>query len=186
MGKIIYVTGGARSGKSSFAENHVAASKLKRVYLATSIPFDNEMKLRVEKHKEQRGENWLTIEAYKNLYEILKNKVSNEKIILLDCLTVMVTNLMIMEKEYDWDSIGKEELHSIEEKIQEEIKGIFDFVEEKNLELVIVSNELGMGLVPPYALGRHFRDIAGRMNQMVAEKADEAYLVVSGLPMRLK
>lgn len=186
MGKIIYVTGGARSGKSSFAENHVAVSKLKRVYLATSIPFDNEMKIRVEKHKEQRGENWLTIEAYKNLYDVLKNKVNDEKIILLDCLTVMVTNLMIMEKEYDWDTIGKDELYSIEQRIKGEIKGIFDFVEEKDLELVIVSNELGMGLVPPYALGRHFRDIAGKMNQIVAERADEAYLVVSGLPMRLK
>ncbi|WP_319371080.1 bifunctional adenosylcobinamide kinase/adenosylcobinamide-phosphate guanylyltransferase [uncultured Ilyobacter sp.] len=186
MGKIIYVTGGARSGKSSFAENHVAESKLKRVYLATSIPFDDEMKLRVEKHKEQRGEKWLTIEAYKNLYEILQDKVNDEKIILLDCLTVMVTNLMIMEKEWDWDTIKKEELHSIEKRIQDEIKGIFDFVEERDLELVIVSNELGMGLVPPYALGRHFRDIAGRTNQIVAERADEAYLVVSGLPMRLK
>lgn len=186
MGRIIYVTGGARSGKSSFAEDHVAASKLKRVYLATSIPFDNEMKLRVEKHKEQRGENWLTIEAYKNLYEILQEKIKDEKIILLDCLTVMVTNLMIMEEERDWDNIGKDELYSIEKSIEAEIKGVFKFVKEKDLELVVVSNELGMGLVPPYALGRHFRDIAGRMNQLVAKRADEAYLVVSGLPMKLK
>ncbi len=186
MGKIIYVTGGARSGKSSFAEKHVMESCLKRVYLATSIPFDNEMKLRVEKHKDQRGEDWLTIEAYSNLRERLEEKINDEKIILLDCLTVMISNLMIMGTEYDWDNIEKEELYTLEKKIQDEVNQLIEFVEKRDLELVIVSNELGMGLVPPYALGRHFRDIAGRMNQIVAERADEAYLVVSGLPMKLK
>lgn len=186
MGKIIYVTGGARSGKSSFAERHVMESGLKRVYLATSIPFDNEMKLRVEKHKDQRGEDWLTIEAYKNLAQTLEEQIGEEKIILLDCLTVMVSNLMIMDKEYDWDNIGKEELRHIEKEIEDEIKGLMNFIEKRDIELVVVSNELGMGLVPPYALGRHFRDIAGRMNQIVAERADEAYIIISGLSMKLK
>ncbi len=186
MGKITYVTGGARSGKSTFAEKYVVESKLPKVYVATAIPFDNEMKLRVEKHREQRGSQWLTIEGYRGLGEKLKGSIKEEKIVLLDCLTNMVSNLMIMEREYDWDNISKEDLHSLEEDIRGEVEEILKYIDRSDIELVVVSNELGMGLVPPYALGRHFRDIAGRMNQMIAERAHEAYLIVSGLPVKLK
>ncbi len=186
MGKITYVTGGARSGKSTFAEKYVVESKLPKIYVATAIPFDNEMKLRVEKHREQRGSQWLTIEGYRDLGEKLRGNIGEEKIVLLDCLTNMVSNLMIMEREYDWDNISKEDLHNLEEDIREEVEAILRYIDESDIELVVVSNELGMGLVPPYALGRHFRDIAGRMNQMIAERAQEAYLIVSGLPVRLK
>ncbi len=186
MGKITYVTGGARSGKSTFAEKYVVESDLPKVYVATAIPFDNEMKLRVEKHREQRGSQWLTIEGYRGLGEKLKEEIGNEKIILMDCLTNMVSNLMIMDREYDWDSISKEDLHTLEDEIRGEVEEVLEYVEQTDIELVVVSNELGMGLVPPYALGRHFRDIAGRMNQMMAERAHEAYLIVSGLPVKLK
>lgn len=186
MGKITYVTGGARSGKSTFAEEYVVEKGLEKVYLATAIAFDNEMKMRVEKHREQRGSQWLTIEGYRNLREKLEESVRDEKIILMDCLTNMVSNLMIMEREYDWDNITKEELFSLEDDIRKQVEDILAFVEERDMELVVVSNELGMGLVPPYALGRHFRDIAGRMNQMVARRAAEAHLIVSGIPVRLK
>lgn len=186
MGKITYVTGGARSGKSTFAEKYVVESDLPKVYVATAIPFDNEMKLRVEKHREQRGSQWLTIEGYRGLGEKLKESVGNEKIILMDCLTNMVSNLMIMDREYDWDNISKKDLHTLEDEIRGEVEEVLEYVDQTDIELVVVSNELGMGLVPPYALGRHFRDIAGRMNQMMAERAHEAYLIVSGLPVKLK
>lgn len=186
MKGITFVTGGARSGKSTFAEKYTLDKNLSKVYIATAIPFDNEMKIRVAKHREQRGENWLTIEGYKNLKEKLAGSLGDEKIILLDCLTNMVSNLMIMEREYDWDNISKEQLETLEDGIKKEVEEILDYAEEKELELVIVSNELGMGLVPPYALGRHFRDVAGRMNQLVAARANSAYLIVSGIPMKLK
>lgn len=186
MKGITYVTGGARSGKSTFAEKYIVEKKLPRVYIATAIPFDNEMKIRVAKHREQRGKNWLTIEGYKGLRGKLEKNLGDEKIILMDCLTNMVSNLMIMEKEYDWDNITKKELESLEEKIKDEVTEVLDFVEERELELVVVSNELGMGLVPPYALGRHFRDIAGRMNQLVASRSASAYLIVSGISMKIK
>ena len=106
---IIYVTGGAKSGKSRFAEE-LAMKKEKRIYLATSIPFDNEMKSRVKRHKEQRGNDWTTIEAYRDIEEILQNveNIAETEVILLDCLTNMVTNIMIMEKETDWDNISDE------------------------------------------------------------------------------
>lgn len=186
MAKIVYVTGGARSGKSTFAEDYVIKDGRKRVYLATAIPFDNEMKIRVEKHREQRGKEWLTIEGYRDLSGKILDECKGEKIALLDCLTNMVSNLMIMEGEYDWDNISKRELEVLEEGIRSQVEETLDTLMKKDIDVVVVSNELGMGLVPPYALGRHFRDIAGRMNQYVASRAKEAYMVVSGLNIRLK
>lgn len=189
MGKIIYFTGGSRSGKSSQAEKYILKKGYQnKIYIATAIPFDNEMKMRVKKHQEQRGESWITIEAYKNL----KNKVEEtefekeECVILLDCLTNMVSNLMIMEKEYNWDQIEEIELKKIESFVEQEVREFLSFAKESKIDLVIVSNELGMGLVPTYPLGRHFRDICGRMNQIAAEYSDEAYFLVSGLEIKLK
>lgn len=182
---IIYITGGAKSGKSKFAEK-LAMEKKKRIYLATSIPFDNEMKNRVQRHQEQRGENWDTIEAYKNL-DIILEKASNDKeVVLLDCLTNMVTNIMIMDRNVDWDNISDSILKNIEEEVLVEIKKLINFSRKFSGNIIIVSNEVGMGLVPEYPLGRYFRDIAGSMNQIIAKEAEEAYLVVSGIPMKIK
>mgnify|MGYP003621119414 CR=1 FL=1 len=171
---IIYITGGAKSGKSKFAEK-LAFKKEKRVYLATSVPFDPEMKKRVEKHKEQRGKNWITIEAYKNLDEVLKKR-----------LTKKITNKMKDIYKSDWDSISKKKKKKIERTVFSEVSKILDFNKSYNGDIIIVANEVGMGLVPENPLGRYFRDIAGSMNQIIAGEADEAYLVVSGIPVKIK
>ncbi|MDU1911237.1 bifunctional adenosylcobinamide kinase/adenosylcobinamide-phosphate guanylyltransferase [Fusobacterium sp.] len=187
MGRIIYFTGGSRSGKSRHAEQYIIDKEYKnRIYLATAIIFDDEMKARVAKHREQRGENWITIEGYKNTVELIKFHIKKEGVILLDCLTNMITNLMIMEKEYDWDHMLDEELTLIENDIKKEVEKLLEYIKSSDQDIVVVSNEIGMGIIPAYALGRHFRDICGRMNQMVAAKADEAYFVVSGIKMKLK
>lgn len=186
MGKIIYITGGARSGKSSFAEKKVYESEKEKIYIATAISFDEEMKERVRLHKIQRGEDWITIEGYKNISNILSEYKNLNKIILLDCLTNMVTNNMIMDRDVDWDKITQESLRDIESEIKNEVQDLIDFIKDSSLDMIVVSNEVGMGLVPPYALGRYFRDIGGRMNQLVAKESDEAYLVVSGLELKLK
>ncbi|MGL5624937.1 bifunctional adenosylcobinamide kinase/adenosylcobinamide-phosphate guanylyltransferase [Cetobacterium sp.] len=186
MGKIIYITGGARSGKSSFAEKKVFESEKEKIYIATAISFDEEMKERVRLHKIQRGEDWITIEGYKNISNILSEYKNLNKIILLDCLTNMVTNNMIMDRDVDWDKITQESLRDIESEIKDEVQDLIDFIKDSSLDMIVVSNEVGMGLVPPYALGRYFRDIGGRMNQLVAKESDEAYLVVSGLELKLK
>lgn len=187
MGRIIYFTGGSRSGKSRHAEQYIADMGYKdRVYLATAIIFDDEMRARVAKHREQRGENWTTVEGYKNTVELVKPHIKKGGVILLDCLTNMVTNLMIMEKEYDWDHMPDEELTSIENNIKKEVEELLEYIKSSDQDIVIVSNEIGMGIVPAYALGRHFRDVCGRMNQIAAAKADEAYFVVSGIKMKLK
>lgn len=187
MGKIIYFTGGSRSGKSSHAEKYIFDKGYKdRIYLATAIIFDDEMRSRVKKHREQRGENWITVEGYKNITELVKPHIKKGGVILLDCLTNMVTNLMIMEKEYDWDNMLDSDLNLIENSIKLEIENFLKFIKNEEQDLVVVSNEIGMGVVPAYPLGRYFRDICGRMNQIVASKSDEAYLLVSGLKMQLK
>ena len=186
MGKIIYITGGARSGKSSFAEELIKERYSSKIYLATAIPFDDEMKDRIEKHKKQRGKNWKTIENYKNIAKILKNHIDGYDVILLDCITNMVTNLMIMEEKYDWDNITMKEVDAVREKITDEIESVIEFVKENNIDMVAVSNEVGLGLVPSTSLGRHFRDIGGKINQIMGEASEEAYLVVSGLNIKLK
>ncbi|MGL4425699.1 MAG: bifunctional adenosylcobinamide kinase/adenosylcobinamide-phosphate guanylyltransferase, partial [Cetobacterium sp.] len=180
MGKIIYVTGGARSGKSCFAEKKVFQTNKNKIYIATGIAFDEEMKSRVNFHKIQRGEDWKTIESYKNLPDQLESYKMSESVVLLDCLTNFVTNNMILDRDINWDNISQNDLFKLEEEIKRELQKLIDFIKESLLDIVIVSNEVGMGLVPEYPLGRYFRDIAGRMNQLVAKESHEAYLIVSG------
>ncbi|MGL5279863.1 MAG: bifunctional adenosylcobinamide kinase/adenosylcobinamide-phosphate guanylyltransferase [Cetobacterium sp.] len=186
MGKIIYVTGGARSGKSSFAEKKVFQLNKEKIYVATAISFDEEMKERVRLHKIQRGENWVTIEAYRNLYKILEEYKDLNGVVLLDCLTNLVSNIMIMDRNINWDKITQDIVKEVEEEIENEVQKLIDFIKNSSLDMVVVSNEVGMGLVPPYALGRYFRDIGGRINQLVGRECHEAYLIVSGLELKLK
>lgn len=186
MGKIIYVTGGTRSGKSSFAEKVVFQLNKEKIYVATAISFDEEMKERVRLHRIQRGENWITIEGYKDVDKLLEQYKNLNGVVLLDCLTNLVTNNMIMDKDLDWDNLSQEVLKEIENDIKNQIQNLVRFIKNSSLDMVIVSNEVGMGLVPPYALGRYFRDIGGRMNQLIGKECDEAYLIVSGLELKLK
>ncbi|WP_300329578.1 bifunctional adenosylcobinamide kinase/adenosylcobinamide-phosphate guanylyltransferase [Fusobacterium sp.] len=186
MGKLIYISGGARSGKSGFAEKYMDEKYDKKIYLATGVAFDEEMKDKISKHKRRRGKNWKTIENYKNLPTLLKGHIEGYDAILLDCLTNMVSNLMILDNDRDWEKITMEELNKVKERMVKDVNEILDFVEENNIDMVVVSNELGMGLVPDNYLGRYFREIAGKINQIAAKKSEEAYFVVSGIPMRLK
>lgn len=184
MGKIVYITGGARSGKSTFGEDYVNKLNKDKIYIATAKIWDKEMENRVDLHKEQRGDSWETIEVYRD-FDVNLKYIDKNSGILLDCVTNMITNI-IFEDEIDWDNITMEEVAEVEEKVEVEIEKLVEFGKKHSGTLVLISNELGMGLVPPYPLGRHFRDIAGRMNQKLAKVSDEAYLIVSGLELRLK
>ena len=185
MGKLILVTGGARSGKSTFAEETVKKLGDKVLYIATAVPFDEEMKLRIKKHQEQRPSNWETLEAYKDFDSRLKNRLEDKNVIMLDCITVMVTNLMF-EDCLDWDKINGDEIEKIEELIKKEIGKLLTIIQEVQIPFVLVTNEIGMGVVPEYPAGRVFRDVAGRANQILAKAADEVYLCVSGIPVKIK
>ncbi len=185
MGKIIYTTGGARSGKSLFAEKYVYSLEKNRIYLATMNFFDEATNKRIEHHKKQRGENWTTIEAYKNLPQLLEEYKEKEYVILLDCITNLVTNRMF-DHSHDWENISIDYVQEIENTIKNEIIEFLAFLRQSKIDCVLVSNEVGMGLVPDNQLGRYFIDICGRVNQIIAKEADEAYFLVSGLAMSLK
>ena len=184
MGKIIYITGGARSGKSNLAETISLNNYKTRTYLATAIPYDDEMIDRIDKHLIQRGKDWKTIEGYKNISKLLEGKIETD-VVLLDCLTNMVSNLLL-DNHVDWDAVTPLEVNEMEDKIMLEIENLLNCINLYSGDFIIVSNELGMGLVPSYPLGRYFRDISGRINQRIANESHEAYMVVSGLKVRLK
>lgn len=178
------ITGGARSGKSQFAEEIALKYGNDSVlYIATSIPFDDEMKERVKKHKVRRPKEWTTVEAYKGIHDIIEK--SDKKVILLDCVTVMVSNLLL-EVDMTWDDMSLKDIDEAEAKISLEIEGIINAAKKYTGHVIIVTNEVGMGLVPEYKLGRIFRDISGRMNKKIAENADDVYFMVSGIPVVVK
>jgi adenosylcobinamide kinase / adenosylcobinamide-phosphate guanylyltransferase len=185
LGKITFITGGARSGKSRFAEE-LLKNRDSVIYLATCEAFDEEMKDRIAKHKSMRNSAWITVEAYKDLDIVLRNTIQDKKYILIDCLTIMVSNLLVLENIIDWDKVDIAIVNNIEKTVQTEINKLLEFARSFNGETIIVSNELGMGVVPPVPLGRYYRDIAGRVNQIAADTADLVYFVVSGIPLKIK
>lgn len=180
MGKLTLITGGARSGKSTYAENLIKNEGSEIVYIATAIAFDVGMKDRINKHQAQRSKDWTTIEKYKNFS---KNDIKKSDAVLLDCMTIMVSNLML-DEDVDYDTCSHEDIDLIELKIKNEVETLLTVFKDENL--YIVTNELGMGIVPSYRMGNIFRDIAGRINQMIANRADEVYFLVSGIPIKIK
>jgi len=193
---LIFVTGGAKSGKSKFAEEMLLKlnnGNQKNIYLATSLVFDEETKEKVRLHKKRRKDDWFTVETYKNfknkLYNFFENNDKIKNNLLVDCLTNMITNIIFENKNIDWDNFEKkmyiQTLEKLNKNVENSVNKLLNVTNEFE-NVIIVSNELGMGLVPSYPLGRYFREIAGKMNQIVAEKADEVYFVVSGISMKIK
>ncbi len=185
MSNIILVTGGARSGKSSFAENLCKDRNNGTAYIATSIPFDKEMEDRVEKHKNSRPKEWKTYEIYKDIYKIIEEIWKHHNTVILDCVTLLVNNLMF-NYEMDIDEASQEEINELEVYIQNQVKLLIEEIRKTDLYFVIVTNELGMGIVPANKLSRVYNDIVGRINQQIASQSNEVYFVVSGIPMKIK
>jgi adenosylcobinamide kinase/adenosylcobinamide-phosphate guanylyltransferase len=185
MGKLILVTGGARSGKSTFAEETIGDIGENILYIATATPCDEEMELRIQRHRQHRPQKWETVEAYRDMDVHLKGRLPGKDAVLLDCITVMVSNLML-ERDMDWEGISADEIDKVEEMVREEIEKLIEVVKSTDVPFVVVTNELGMGVVPPTELGRAIRDIGGRVNQMLAGVADKVYLCVSGIPVQIK
>ncbi|WGS65774.1 bifunctional adenosylcobinamide kinase/adenosylcobinamide-phosphate guanylyltransferase [Marinitoga aeolica] len=181
---IVLVTGGARSGKSTFAQEYISKIGNKIVYIATAIPFDDGMKYRIKKHRDSRPKEWKTIEMYKS-FEKLESNIDflNSDSILFECMTLMVSNLLLEE---NIENADYETIENIEKKIFFEVKKIIEIMKKYNKNLIIVTNEVGMGIVPSYKLGNIFRDIAGRINQYLAKEADEVYITIAGIPLKLK
>ncbi len=184
---ITYLTGGARSGKSSYGEElakQAATEPSDVLYIPTAQAYDDEMQDRINKHRIRRPKLWKTLEA-PTRFQGLEDDPDFQKrsVIMIDCLGVFVTNRMFL-KNRDFDHITRQEVDQMEGEIQQEIEHLLRILKGK--EAFLVSNEVGMGLVPEYPLGRIFRDLLGRVNQKVAARADNVYFLVSGIPMCLK
>jgi len=186
MKPLILITGGARSGKSTLAEKKALELGNKVVYIATAIAFDEGMKDRIKKHRLDRPANWITIEKYKDFADIIEDtNLKSSDLILLDCMTLMVSNLML-DSNLDFDNCSMEEINILENDIFKEVEALLSIIADGSKTVVIVTNEVGMGLVPSYRMGSIFRDIAGRINQYIARKADDVYLTVSGIEVKIK
>lgn len=173
MSKVILVTGGARSGKSRFAERLALSCEPMRGYLATAEPGDAEMAARIARHQGRRGGEWETLEEPLQVEETIAGNDSRFNVILLDCVTLWISNL----------------LFSCAGGADEALCRVESFTKSFALlrtPLIMVTNEVGMGIVPEHPLSRAFRDLAGEANEMIAEKADEVYVTISGLPLKLK
>lgn len=185
MSKIILVTGGARSGKSQYAEALCRTRENQTAYIATSIPFDAEMKERVKKHQHMRPSEWTTYEIYENVAEQIPEIAKGHATVILDCVTLMVNNLMFKEN-LDYDKLSEEEVNELEQRIKAAFIKLLEAIKETQLYFVFVTNEIGLSPVADNRLTRIYTDIIGRINQLIARASDEVYFVVSGIPMKIK
>ncbi len=175
---LILSTGGARAGKSNFAERLALQFGGEGVcYLATAEPGDDEMRARIAAHRAARPPGWVTVEAPLRAASSLRPLAGAGGVFLLDCLTLLVTNLLLARA----NSFGEAEV-----AVESEIAELLEVAALPGVRLLIVSNEVGLGVVPPTPLGRAFRDLLGRANQQVAAEAEAVYFVVSGIPLKIK
>jgi adenosylcobinamide kinase/adenosylcobinamide-phosphate guanylyltransferase len=177
MAHISFITGGARSGKSTFAEKKALEFGAPLGYLATAQTLDNEMDERVRRHRERRGAEWSTIEEPIHLSQALARCDGQYQAILVDCVTLWLFNLLF--KYEDAGDLCEERIHEDLQRLKSTLQGMVTPV-------ILVSNEVGMGIVPDNSLARMFRDIAGTANQTLAAAADEVHTVISGIPLKLK
>ena len=172
MAKITFILGGARGGKSTAALKMAKKYGDEVAFVATATVFDKEMKARIALHKKNRPSVWATYEEPKNVVPILRKINSKVKLVIIDCLTLLISNMLLD---------GMKDL-----EIENRVIQMLETLRSAKYKSVIVSNEVGLGLHPNNALGRRFRDLQGRVNQMVAGKADQVLFMVSGIPMKVK
>jgi len=172
MGNIFFIIGGARSGKSSYALELGSGFPGRKGFIATAEAFDEEMKVRISLHQKTRPLEWETIEEPVDLSKRLRNIAGLYDVVIVDCLTLWLSNML----ERDGDS----------EHIKTAILHLTSVLNDISYKVIIVSNEVGLGIVPENKVARLFRDLGGWMNQKVASVADDVYLVTCGIPMRIK
>lgn len=180
---IILCSGGARSGKSEFAEQLALSLKGRKAYVATGQAFDDEMKDRIKKHQLRRGKEWITFEIPLYLHKNWEQIKNVSDVILIDCLTMFTSNHVFAHGDIN----TQEDSNRIESIILEELRLLLQEINNSNDKTVIfVTNEIGLGIVPENKLARYFRDITGRVNREVASAANKMYLTISGVTVELK
>ncbi len=186
MGRLIFVLGGARSGKSSFAMRlaleRSGQSGLPVTYIATAQAYDEEMRQRIAKHRDDRPPSVRTIEEPLDVARAVES--ASGSVSLVDCLTLLMTNIMYSVP--DFDSTNPEKRIEAETETRKAIERIVAVSALHEGDMIIVSNDVGVGIVPPFSDGRLFQDIAGRAHQAIAQAADEVYYMVAGIPAKIK
>ena len=190
MGKLVLVLGGARSGKSTYAERRAVQNGGAVLYVATSEAGDDEMADRIAHHQADRPAEWGTVEAPRGVAEAIRAADDDAPTVIVDCLTLLATNGLVAETgEYadPFDAPERDPFDpAIEAALVRDVEALADLAAERDGEMIVVSNEVGRGVVPPYELGRAYRDVLGRANQVLAARADEVLLLVAGIPMTVK
>lgn len=184
-GHVTLILGGARSGKSAYAERLAGESGRPVLYIATATAGDDEMAARIARHRAQRPGDWRTVEAPVDVAEAVRGNAGRGDAVLLDCLTLWVSNVMLRETGSATE-IPMDSLAAIEARLVREALALVDEARQRDLSLALVSNEVGMGVVPAFPLGRQFQDVLGRVNQAVAGAADAVILMIVGLPVDLR
>jgi adenosylcobinamide kinase/adenosylcobinamide-phosphate guanylyltransferase len=175
MNAITFVVGGCRSGKSRYALDLAAQlSEKQKIFIATCLPQDEEMRQRVARHQKDRGKSWITLEVPIDLPEVVTQQGFQGHVILVDCLTIWTSNLLTITPKMS------------EDEVIESVDNLTRALHTVNCPVILVSNEVGTGIVPENRLARQFRDIMGMANQRVAECADEVIWMVAGIPVKIK
>lgn len=180
MGSLTVILGGARSGKSTFAEKLAARHTGPVIYIATAQALDQEMASRIAAHRSQRPAGWTTLEIPFHLAESLPRPLPSG-VILLDCLTLLVSNILLKA----CPDLEAPDEPAAAAAIEGELDGLIQAIQAGLADWIVVSNEVGMGLVPPYPAGRLYRDLLGRANQRLAQQAEMVYFMLAGIPMKL-
>ena len=178
MGKLTFILGGARSGKSTYAQRLAERSGKSVVYIATAHAGDDEMSARITKHRADRPAEWTTLEIQQDIAAYLKRHPVQAELYLLDCVTLLATNILFQHTEGEVTDEQK-----AADGIKAEVEELLAYIRAHKADWIIVSNEVGLGLVPPYPLGRIYRDLLGMANQRLAAAADEVYMLVAGIPV---
>lgn len=182
---LTFVIGGARSGKSAYAVELATVLRRPTLYVATAEAIDPEMKARIRRHRAQRPQTWRTLEEPVKFAQRIASEAEVDSTVILDCLTVWLGNLL--EKHIgDTSKPRVAETKRARRQALAELRLLCKLPEQKRVNLIVISNEVGAGLVPPYPLGRIYRDLLGETNQCVARRADKVVLLVAGIPVDLK
>ena len=173
MPSMTLITGGARGGKSAFALQLALEKARPRTFIATAVAFDEEMAARVSRHQKERGDRFRTIEAPIELSDALGGLPADTRVVVVDCLTVWLGNLY---HHYEED----------QDRVLAHVEAFIKYLDDFTRDLIVVTNEVGWGIVPDNSLARSFRDVAGYLNRRIAERADHLYLLCCGIPLTLK
>ena len=182
-GRKILVTGGARSGKSDYAQQLALQAPQPVLFVATAGAGDDEMRRRIAAHKKARPAGWRTLETPLNVGEAIRREIPGFPTVVVDCITLLVSNILM---KYTGEDGELREPGRAEAAVDAEIGALADCMTNTSAGFIIVTNEVGLGLVPDNPLGRCYRDLLGRANRMLAERAGEVCLMVAGLPLRIK